>query len=461
MEEEVDLIEILKIFWNKKIFIILTVLISLVIGYIYSYYFITPQYTSKTTIVLTKDENANENTITQTDVTLNQQLVNTYAELIKTNNVLKQVIETIGEEKITQEELKNSISVKLISSTQLIEISVTNKDASLAKELTNEISKVFIEKIKEIYNMQNLNIVDYAKQSVLPSNINHTKDLMTFGVIGALVSMLAIFVIYLMGSSVKKIDVIEKELNLVCIASIPKYPDKNELVLLENPKSPISEAFRMLRANVQFMSIDNDLKTLLVTSSGAEEGKSFVTSNLAIAFAKENKKVLIIDADMRKGRLDKVFAIEKAPGLSNYLSNVNDFEDNENIENYIKNTNLDNISVMPTGNVPPNPAELLESEKLKTLIETVKEKYDIVIFDTAPCLLVTDAMILARQVDSVMIVGKYKKTKLGELEKTKKMLENIESRTIGLVLNQTPFTKKEYKNNYYYGKEKTKESIKK
>lgn len=461
MEEEVDLLEILKIFWSKKIFIILTILISLVIGYIYSYYYITPKYTSKTTIVLTKDENTQENTITQTDVTLNQQLVNTYAELIKTNNVLKKVIETIGKEKITQEELKNSVSVKLITSTQLIEISVTNKDAKLAKDLTNEISKVFIEKMKEIYNMQNLNIVDYAKQSLTPSNINHTKDLITFGGIGALVSIIIIFVIYLMDSSVKKIDVIEKKLNLTCIANIPKYPDKKELVLLENPKSPISEAFRMLRANVQFMSIDNEFKTLLVTSSGAEEGKSFVTSNLAIAFSKENKKVLIIDADMRKGRLDKIFEIEKAPGLSNYLSNVNDFQDSDNIENYIKNTNLDNISIMPTGNVPPNPAELLECERLKTLIEIVKEKYDIVIFDTAPCLLVTDAMILARQVDSVIIVGKYKKTKFGELEKTKKMLENIDSKTIGFVLNQTPFTKKEYKNNYYYGKEKTKESIKK
>ena len=227
--------------------------------------------------------------------------------------------------------------------------------------------------------------------------------------------------------------------------------EKEELITYNDPKSPISEIFRTLRTNIQFMTSNNGLKTLLVTSSVPGEGKSWVSSNLILAFAQEGKKVLIIDSDMRKGRLHTLFDIERKPGLSNYLSGMIEVEDKDNVLNCIKQTKIENLYVMPTGDVPPNPSELLVSEKLDMLLEQVENIFDIVIFDGTPSLIVTDSIILARKVDATLIVTAHKKTKMGDVEKIKKAIENVGGKIAGIVINKIPISAKKYENSYYYG----------
>lgn len=235
--------------------------------------------------------------------------------------------------------------------------------------------------------------------------------------------------------------------------------EKEELITYNDPKSPISEIFRTLRTNIQFMTSNKGLKTLLVTSSVPGEGKSWVSSNLILAFAQEGKKVLIIDSDMRKGRLHTLFEVERKPGLSNYLSGMLEVEDKNNVLNCIKKTKIENLYVMPTGDVPPNPSELLVSEKLDMLIEQVENIFDIVIFDGTPSLIVTDAIILARKVDATLIVTAHKKTKMGDVEKIKKAIENVGGKIAGIVINKIPISAKKYENSYYYGnKEDTEEN---
>lgn len=228
---------------------------------------------------------------------------------------------------------------------------------------------------------------------------------------------------------------------------------KKELIAQRNPKSPISEMFRTLRTNIQFMNAQKHLKTILVTSTMPNEGKSWVSSNLAITFAQTGKKVLLIDADMRKGRVAQLFQVNKVPGLSNLLSGIDEKGINKDIDplNYVNKTEIENLFVIPAGNVPPNPAELLETEKTIEIINKYKEVFDVIILDGTPALLVTDAIILSRIVDTTLLVASHKSTQKDDIVKVKKSIENVGGKIAGVILNRTPVKAKQYNNAYYYG----------
>ena len=191
---------------------------------------------------------------------------------------------------------------------------------------------------------------------------------------------------------------------------------KKELIAQRSPKSPIAETFRTLRTNIQFMNSQKDLKTILVTSTMPGEGKSWISSNLAITFAQAGKKVVIIDADMRKGRLGTMFSMPSTP---NYLSGIDERGKEIDILKYVKATEIENLYLIPAGNIPPNPSELLASEKTIEMLEKLKNVFDIIVLDGTPALLVTDALILARLADTTMIVTAYKSTKKDDLAKVK------------------------------------------
>ena len=233
---------------------------------------------------------------------------------------------------------------------------------------------------------------------------------------------------------------------------------KNEIVVIENPKSPDAEMFRNLRTNIQFMNADSEKKVILITSTAPSEGKSYVTSNLATAFAQIDKKVLIVDADMRKGRQYSLFNLNPKPGLSNYLSGVVEksfTENKDNISNFIQETNIDNLYVLVAGSVPPNPSELLVSQKMNNIIDDLKKDFDIILFDAPPCLIVADALMIARLVDfSILVTAQYI-TRMEDLIKAKSTIENVGGKVAGVVLNKVQITSKRYENTYYYGEKLT------
>ncbi len=227
---------------------------------------------------------------------------------------------------------------------------------------------------------------------------------------------------------------------------------RKELIAQKDPKSPISEVFRTLRTNIQFMNTNNKLKTLLVTSTFPGEGKSWTASNLAVTFAQAGKKVILIDADMRKGRQYAIFGVSPRPGLSNYLSGIdaNENESDEDIANYIQKTEVENLLLISAGNIPPNPSELLVSARMINLLDKLKEVCDIIIIDGTPCELVTDSVILARIVDSTVIVTAVKETKKDALERVIKNIQNVGGKLAGVVLNKVPVSAKKYSETYYY-----------
>ena len=229
---------------------------------------------------------------------------------------------------------------------------------------------------------------------------------------------------------------------------------KKELIAHKDPKSPVSEVFRTLRTNIQFMSSSSRLNTLLVTSTFPGEGKSWVTSNLAVTFAQTGKRIILIDADMRKGRQFNIFGVSPRPGLSNYLSNI-DADNMEttdtDVEDYIQTTDVENLHVISSGNVPPNPSELLVSSRMVDLLKELKTMYDLIIIDGTPCDLVTDSVILSRIVDATIIVTAHKETKKDNLQRIVKNIQNVGGKIAGIVVNKIPVAAKKYSESYYYG----------
>ena len=221
---------------------------------------------------------------------------------------------------------------------------------------------------------------------------------------------------------------------------------KDELILNSDPKSVISETIRTLRTNLQFASVDKKIQTILVTSSMPGEGKSFIAANLACAFAQNGTKVLLVDCDIRKGRQHYIFGTHNHKGLSNLL--LEDVE--EKYIEYIYKTGIDNLEVMFRGVTPPNPSELLGSEKNKELVKILEKNYDIVIFDSAPINGgLTDSLILGNLVDGVLIVSSCKTTSATILNATKKSLENVNANILGVVLNNAEAKQKKYYGHYY------------
>lgn len=221
--EELDLRELLILFWNKKIQIILIVAIFIAIGIIYTIGFVTPEYTSSTTLLLaTTEKDSTTSTITTTDLNLNSKLVSTYSELLKSQSVLRQVITNLGID-IKEEELKDQIEVTSVSNTEIIKISVTNQNAINAEKIANETAKVFTEKVGEIYNINNVYVVDVAEIENEPSNINHTKDVVIFAFIGIVIAGFYVLIANMLDTTIKTAEEVEKQFKVPVLASIPMH----------------------------------------------------------------------------------------------------------------------------------------------------------------------------------------------------------------------------------------------
>ena len=210
----------------------------------------------------------------------------------------------------------------------------------------------------------------------------------------------------------------------------------------KEPKSVIAEQYRAIRTSIQYSNLDKKLKTILVTSSTKNEGKTITTTNLAVNFAAiDKKKVLIIDCDLRNPSIHKEFGITNVGGLTDLLIEKN------NIENYIKTTEIDNLHVLTAGVIPPNPSEILASKLMKDLLSDLKEIYDYIFIDTPPIGIVMDAGTLANKVDASILVVKSNGVEFKQLEETKRKLDAVNANIIGVVLNAY---KSEKDNNYYY-----------
>ncbi len=225
--EEIDLKNIFDMFWNKKIHIIIILLIFIIIGSIYTFNFTKPIYSSSITLVLVSAGGNDENneTITTTDINVNSKLISTYSELIRSKNVLKEVISNLGID-IEEDDLRNNVNVTAVKNAELIQITVKNEQPQDATKIANELAKVFSVKVKEMYNINNIQLISEANEPTKPDNINHKKDIALFIFVGIGIAFIYVLALNMLDTTIKTAEEIEKEYDLPVLASIPVYTDQ-------------------------------------------------------------------------------------------------------------------------------------------------------------------------------------------------------------------------------------------
>lgn len=205
--------------------------------------------------------------------------------------------------------------------------------------------------------------------------------------------------------------------------------ERNELITISEPRSPISEAYRTLRTNLDFASLDQALKTLVVTSAGVGEGKSTTLANLAVVSAQAGRKVVLVDADLRRPSLHQAFGLQNETGLTTLM-----MDENALASPPLQATGIEGLSVLTSGPLPPNPADLMGSRRMEDVIAALAERADQVFFDTPPVVAVTDAAVLATKVDGVLLVVSAGKTRRDSARTAVQRLEQINARLVGTVL---------------------------
>ena len=455
-KENVNLKRLSSVLKKNSIKIVIVLFIFAICGYFYSYNMVTPKYKSVSTMVLASNNlNQEGNTVTQTELNLNKSLISTYGKILKSKNVLGQVIKNLNLD-VTEEELDKNVQIEKVDDTQIIKIGVINESAIEAQEILRELNKAFIEEVKQIFKMDNINIVDEASFEITPYNINHARDIIGFLVIGSVFSVCMIACIYFFDTTIKIEQDIEEFTDVNVIGTVPKYKNKGaeELIVQSNSKSVISEALKTIRTNISFTKTNGNSRAILFTSCNSGEGKSWIASNMAVAYAQSNKNVIIVDADMRKGRQHNIFKVKNIKGLSNCLSEIQGKDDYETLKNYIQETQIPKVHIITIGAIPPNPSELLLSSKMRDLIYMLKCIYDIVIIDGTPCNLVSDSIPVSQIADTTILVTESRKTKIEDLKNVIKSIKNANGNIEGVILNKKDIKNKEYTKGYYYG-EKT------
>ena len=342
-----------------------------------------------------------------------------------------------------------------------------NRDTEVLKENYSFLRKKLEEaKLNVAIKVGDAQFLDSARRPSNPSSPNHRKNILSGLGFGLGLGILLAFLIEFLDNTLKTIDEIEKY-NLSVLGIIPAIGGevvrnfnkfkfmkkgnqsnasnklKRRLITKEDPKSPISESYRSLRTSMLYSS-EKNVKSILVSSAGPGEGKTTTVANLAITYANLGKKTLLIDTDLRRPVVHKVFNLDREPGVTNFLSG----QENK-IGNLLNKTEIDNLSVITSGIIPPNPSEMLGSKRMVELVKTLEEDWDIVLFDSPPLVAVTDANMILKEIDTIVLVVKVGQTDKKAFHHTIANLKNIEAPLGGIIMNAVT-SKSSYGSYYYY-----------
>ncbi len=290
-----------------------------------------------------------------------------------------------------------------------------------------------------------LTILEEATVPTVPVGPSWIMQVALAAAIGMMLAVVAAFLMEYLDDTIKSPEDVDKVMHLTTLAGVSRIPGErlpDKLITVKHPRSPISEAYRVLRTNLQFSSPDRALRTLVVTSPNPLEGKSTTVANLGVVMAQAGKQVVMVDADLRRPVLHRIFQMDNSQGLTDVL-----LKEGLVIDGHVQPTGVENLRLLTTGPLPPNPSELLGSRRMAALIEGLKEEADVILFDSPPSLAVTDASVLATQADGVLLVTDVGRTRRNVAKESVDRLQHVGANLLGVVLNRLATGRGGY---YYY-----------
>ena len=306
-------------------------------------------------------------------------------------------------------------------------------------------------RLAEAQSTSNIVTIEPAVLPTAPIRPRTQQNVLLGAVIGFILAVGVVFLIEYLDDRVRSPEQIDKTLKLPVVGHIAKMsngssdPGKSQLIAVREPRSPVVEAFRSLRTNIQFAGVDQPMRVLLITSPGPTEGKSTIASNLAVVMAQAGLKVALVDCDLRRPSQHKQFEIPNRAGLTEVL-----LRDPGQWQDITLASGVPNLSLIPSGVLPPNPSELLGSKRMQQLLEHLKQSFDVMILDAPPLLPVTDALVLASIADGVVMVINYGMTRIGEAMQGKSQLDQSGAHIVGVIMNKIPTGRRGYAYYYYY-----------
>ena len=456
MEEELNLSYLFDILKKWILFIILLIIIGCGAGVIYNYG-ATPKYESATTLYV-------EPTVTGTGVDYqglltNQKMVKTYSTIVKSRRVVNKVIEKLNLD-LTYEDMLDMLTVSNDIDTQIITVKIKDTTSSRAYKIANTFASVLIDDLKREMNITNIKVIDEAILNEEAVEPREKINIVIGGFAGLALGILLSFVFESLDNKIKNHDDVKRYLKIKTLGIIPlnslettkkkktyKNIGKTSIRIIDDPGSAISESIRMIRTNLNFA----DLKIINVTSTMPSEGKSEFITNLASSFAMLDKKVLLIDCDLRKPKIHTNFGFERGRGLSDILlSKFINFEDV--VKSYDRNgVHLD---ILSAGSLVSNPSELINSNNFLNLLNDLKGKYDLILIDCPPISNLTDGVLVSKLSDGTIYVIESDRIDRELIASSLEELELNKAFVLGAVLTKVNIKKEKskygYKYNYYY-----------
>lgn len=446
----------------SKWFLLIIFFILLGLGGAFFYNYSSPiEYESKTTLYV--EPQVNSSIVNYEGILTNQRMVKTYIKIIESRKIIEQVIENL-KLNMSYEKLLSMVNVSSIGDTEMISIAVLNENYTNASLIANEIAKVFIEQLKEDMGITNIAIIDEAIINKNPVAPSVSKNLVIGFGLGLIIGLVVVFIIESMDNKIKNHDDVKKHLKIKTLGVIPNYSIdfennkkktinqniKQGIKILDDPSSVISESMRMLRTNLNFL----DLKVLNVISTVPSEGKTEVLTNLAVSFALLDKKVLVVDCDLRKPKVHRNFNLFRKNGLSDVILSKGLMTYRQAIQKFVDKENDIEVDVLAAGSKVSNPSELINSKGFTKLINEMKDDYDLILIDCPPVSSITDGVLVSHLSDGTVYVIESDRTDYQVISNCIDELNNNKAFLLGAVLTKVDIKHQKklygYKYDYYY-----------
>ncbi len=435
----------------KKSWLILLLVIVLAAGARFvSANYITKIYKAETIMFIGTEQDATTN-FSLSELEASNKLIIDYKELANSRYVIEPVIEKYNVD-MSLIDFRKSLSLTTLETSRLFTLSFSSENPVLAAQVANEMATELMQAVSDVVNVENIRIIDTALVPDEPVSPNLNIITLLAGVIGLILSLLIIYFHDLFNDAYTTQESVERELEIDTLAVVPRFKAERgaynkSLIALNEPNSMLAESFKMLRTNINYMIKDDAHKVLMMTSSVGAEGKTTASSNLAIAMAQEHKKVLLIDGDLRRPNLFRMFKINMMPGLTDII--YGKYTLAEATQRVVDVPGLD---VLTTGRLTSMTTELLGSVAFNNTIDEARARYDYIIIDAPPILNVSDTVIISRIADRALFVVAMDKTNKTLVREAKRNIDKVGAKLMGVVLTNMTIDPR----SYYYGSAETK-----